>query len=435
MRDLLILAIIVFGTLSALRKPWIGILLWTWISCMNPHKMGYALMNLPVAAAAGGATLAGLVMTREKQSPFLGGGPITLLVFMAWVTITYFFSFFQDYSTEMLTRVLKIDFMILVAIMLLRERKQINGLVMTLVASLGFFGVKGGIFTIATGGSFRVWGPTDSFIEGNNEIAVALIVTIPLMRYLQLQVPPARKYLRWGLTAAMLLTAAAALGSQSRGALLGICSMLFFLWLRGPNKLAGGIVMAVVGVLLIAFMPESWFSRMNTIGTYQQDMSAMGRINAWWMAFNLACDNFFGGGFQIYTLSIFQRYAPDPTDVHAAHSIYFQVLGEHGFVGLFVFLTIWWFVWRDGGWLRKQAALIPEAKWASDLGAMCQVALIGYLVGGAFLSLAYFDLPYNLLVLVTVTRQWVTSRGWEREAAAAALKTNSKLPAGGKLVP
>lgn len=432
MRDIAIFLPIALGSLVALRSPWVGILVWTWISIMNPHRLGYALTNVPVAAIVGACTLVGLVFTREKQQPFVGAGPIVLLIFMAWMSLAYCFSFFREASTDMLIRVLKIDFMILVALMLLRDRKHIHLLAVVLAFSLGVLGLKGGLFTIATGGSYRVWGPEGSFIEGNNEIAVGFIVTIPLIRYVQMQLSGRFKWLRHALTAAMLLTAAAALGSQSRGALLGMGAMVFFLWLRGSNKLLGGVLMVVAGVLLVTFMPSTWSDRMNTIGTYQQDSSAMGRINAWWMAYNLACDNFFGGGYEIYTLSVFQRYAPDPTDVHAAHSIYFQVLGEQGFIGLFLFLLLWWIVWRDGGWLRKHAAANPETKWASDLGAMCQVSLIGYLVGGAFLSLTYFDLPYNLMVLVTAARYWVKTRGWEREQAALGVKP---LPGGGGVVP
>lgn len=432
MRDIAIFLPIALGSLVALRSPWVGILVWTWISIMNPHRLGYALTNVPVAAIVGACTLVGLVFTREKQQPFVGAGPIVLLIFMAWMSLAYCFSFFREASTDMLIRVLKIDFMILVALMLLRDRKHIHLLAVVLAFSLGVLGLKGGLFTIATGGSYRVWGPEGSFIEGNNEIAVGFIVTIPLIRYVQMQLSGRFKWLRHALTAAMLLTAAAALGSQSRGALLGMGAMVFFLWLRGSNKLLGGVLMVVAGVLLVTFMPSTWSDRMNTIGTYQQDSSAMGRINAWWMAYNLACDNFFGGGYEIYTLSVFQRYAPDPTDVHAAHSIYFQVLGEQGFIGLFLFLLLWWIVWRDGGWLRKHAAANPETKWASDLGAMCQVSLIGYLVGGAFLSLTYFDLPYNLMVLVTAARYWVKTRGWEREQATLGAKP---LPGGGGVVP
>lgn len=89
--------------------------------------------------------------------------------------------------------------------------------------------------------------------------------------------------------------------------------------------------------------------------------------------------------------------------VLAAHSIYFQVLGEQGWVGLLLFLSIWLAVWLKAGKIRR------VAKEANDdrselavLGAMCQVSLVGYLVGGAFLSLAYFDLPYNIVVMLVV---------------------------------
>ncbi len=388
---------------------------WTWISLMNPHRLSWRLEDVPVAALMAGGTLLGLAFTRDKRLPFIAPSAVVLLLFMLWMCATYPFSIYPDRSWEMFTRVMKIDFMILVALMLVSSKEQIKWLVWVLVLSLGFFGIKGGLFTVATGGSFRVWGPSESFIEGNNELALALIVTIPLMRYLQMQLPADRKWARRILVVAMVLTAAAAVGSHSRGALLAIAAMGIFLWIRSPNKVAGGVAMAAVAVVLVLFMPEEWMSRMNTIGEYKQDASALGRINAWWMAWHLACDRFFGGGYQIYSLLVFQQYAPNPTDVHAAHSIYFQVLGEHGFVGLALFVLIWALVWRDGGWLRKHAAAVPEALWAADLGSMCQVALIGYLVGGAFLSLAYFDLPYNLLVLTAVTRRWVVEHGRARQ--------------------
>ena len=114
---------------------------------------------------------------------------------------------------------------------------------------------------------------------------------------------------------------------------------------------------------------------------------------------------------------MFDRYAPVPEDVHAAHSIYFQVLGEHGFVGLSLFLLLWVLVWFGAGWLRRNGRLQPESAWTSDLGAMIQASLAGYAIGGAFLSLAYFDLPYNLMLLVVIAKRWVTEMAWEGEAA------------------
>ena len=133
----------------------------------------------------------------------------------------------------------------------------------------------------------------------------------------------------------------------------------------------------------------------------------MGRINAWHMAFNLAKTHGFGGGFDIYTPDVFAAYAPVPTDIHAAHSIYFQVLGEHGFVGLALFVLLWFLTWRGASWVNRESLRLPDAQWIRNLCRMIQVSLVGYAVGGAFLSLAYFDLPYYLLVLVVISKVWV----------------------------
>ena len=429
MRDLLVVGIVLVGSVYALRQPWFGVMLWTWLSLMNPHSLAYGFVQtFPVAAIAAIATMIGLLATKEKQSPFSESPAIWLLLFVTWICFTYPFSYNVDGSTEMLSKVLKIDLMILVALMLLRTRRHIEIFVWVVVFSLGFFGVKGGVFTLLHGGTYRVWGP-GGFIGGNNELALALIVVIPLMRYLQLQAT--RRWAQHGLSVAMLLTAVAAVGSQSRGALVAIAAMAFYLWLKSPKKIASGIVMLAVGVALIAFMPDQWSDRMNTINTYEEDASAMGRINAWWAAFNVATHMIAGAGFEMYNPYIFALYAPVPNDVHAAHSIYFQVLGEHGFIGLFLFMGMWWSVWRTGNWLIRNGGKEPETLWCKHLGAMCQVALVGYAVGGAFLSLAYFDLPYNILVIVILAKRWILNlRSQNQDKIESMSRENSVVATG-----
>jgi probable O-glycosylation ligase (exosortase A-associated) len=176
-----------------------------------------------------------------------------------------------------------------------------------------------------------------------------------------------------------------------------------------------------VGLVSLAFLPEEWWARMHSIQNYEQDQSAMGRINAWHTMFNIAKDRIFGGGFNVYTYDIFQMYAPIPENVHAAHSIYFQVMGEHGFIGLFLYLMIGFFTWQSASWLRKHTRGIPELEWTGRLAAMCQVSMFGFAVGGAFLSLAYFDLPYNITVLVVITRMYV-------ERKLKAIKKGEMIP-------
>jgi probable O-glycosylation ligase (exosortase A-associated) len=413
MRDIVLAMTLAWIMIQAIRRPWIGILGWTWVSIMNPHTLSWNLMDKPVAAAVGGATLIGLFVSRDKKQFFLCRENVVLMIFMAWMCITLPFSMLFDWSYPLWVRVMKIDLMILVAMTLLFTKRHINLLVWVLVISIGFYGVKGGAFTIATGGSYRVWGPMGTYIEGNNEVALAIVMTIPLMRYLQMQMKT--KWARITMTVCMVLMAASALGSHSRGALLAVGAMAVVLWWRGKNRFGGAFIMVIAGAALLSMMPAEWWERMGTIKEYKADESAMGRINAWWMAFNLAKANFFGGGFQIWTGQIFAIYAPDPTDPHAAHSIYFQVLGEHGFVGLFLFLMLFSFVFFSAGRLRTQGRRNPETQWLSDLGSMLQVSLVGYAVGGAFLSLSYWDFPYNLLIIAVAGYRWMDQKRWQTE--------------------
>ena len=414
MRDLALLAILSWIFIQAFRRPWIGILGWTWLSIMNPHQLTWSLRTMPFAAAIGGATLIGLFVTKDRRDYSMSRENIMLMVFMVWMCITLPFSIYFDESFDLWKRVMKIDLMILVAMVLLHSKRHMMLLSWVLVFSIGFFGVKGGLFTLLTGGSYKVWGPESTYIEGNNEVALAIVIVIPLFRFLQMQMTA--KWAKIVMTVCMVLMALAALGSHSRGALLAIAAMALVLWWRGKNKFVGAITTVVIAAALLSVMPAEWWDRMNTIKSYQQDESALGRINAWWMAWNLAKANFFGGGFSIWTGNVFAIYAPDPLDAHAAHSIYFMVLGEQGFVGLFLFLTLFAMVWFTAGSVRVKARGQPQTQWLSDLGGMLQVCLAGYAVGGAFLSLSYWDLPYNLLVLAVIGQRWLQRKEWLREA-------------------
>lgn len=409
MRDVLIVAIVAGLVIVALLHPAIGVLGWTVLSIMNPHRYAWEASNYPLAAAVAIATMVGLLITRDRRRWSVSAPMLALLAFMTWICVTLPFSFSVAGSISMWQRVMKIDLMILIACIALTTRRHVMALAWVLVLSIGFYGVKGGLFTILSGGHYRVWGPPDSFIEGNNELALALTMTIPLMRFVQMQT--SSRWLRHALLGSMLLSAAAAVGTQSRGALLALVAMAGMLIIRtGRHKIFLIAMVALASLIFFAMMPDTWEARMASISSYETDSSAMGRINAWWMAWHLASANPLGGGFDIYSPSVFQRYAPNPADVHAAHSIYFQVLGEHGFVGLVTFLLVWLTVWRSASWLRRSAPALVAGRWASDLGSMCQVSLVGYAVGGAFLSLAYFDLPYNLLILVVVAKRCVDER-------------------------
>jgi probable O-glycosylation ligase (exosortase A-associated) len=193
--------------------------------------------------------------------------------------------------------------------------------------------------------------------------------------------------------------------------------MAFFLWWRGGRKIGFGVFIVVAAAVLVTFMPDEWSARMETIQNPSEDESAMGRFSAWWVGWGIAKNEFFGVGFLAARPHLFLAYSPYGLEygTPVAHSIYFQIMGHHGFIGLGFFLSIYITTWYTCRQIRLESRGVPQARWCSDLANMAQVSLLGYAVGGAFLNLAYFDLPLNVMVLVVLTRVWLRSRAWETE--------------------
>jgi probable O-glycosylation ligase (exosortase A-associated) len=364
------------------------------------------------------ATLGSLLVSRQRKNIPVNSFTVVLLIFAAWTTLTSFFALEPDFVWGEWNRVMKTFGMLMLTLMAVRSERDIKELVWIIALSLGFYGLKGGVFTVVTGGSGHVFGPDDSYISDNNALALALITVSPIIWYLQQQAT--KRYMRLGLLGLTLSTLIAAAGSYSRGALVAGATMLAFLWLKSRTKVRTGLALMLIAPLVYLIMPPQWFGRMQTIDDYHADASALGRINAWGFAVNVAKSNIMGGGFHTFSPRMFFVYAPEPTNHHAAHSIYFQVLGEHGFIGLAIFLALMVCAWRNGSRIIKMCKTRPDWRWASDLAAMGQVSMIGFAVGGAFLTLAYYDLIYYIVGALAVTERLLKERlGQERKTAPA----------------
>jgi probable O-glycosylation ligase (exosortase A-associated) len=401
MRDLVIFGII-FGVLPfVFKRPAIGVLLFTWISLMNPHRLAYgAAYNFQFAAIVAAVTILSMWLSKQPKRFPVTPVTITLLLFYAWMNLTSPFALEPDLVWREWDRVTKTFLMVAITLMVINTEKDIKRFVWVVALSLGIYGLKGGIFTVVSGGHYRVFGPDGSYIAENNSMALALVVALPMIWYLRSQVT--NKWLSLGLLGIVIFTAISAMGSYSRGALLGGVAMMLFLWLKSPKKAQTGLAVLLMGVVIAGVMPEAWYARMDTINEYHEDSSALGRINAWHFAINIANSHLLGGGFNVFTPRLFMIYAPDPLGYHVAHSIYFQVLGDQGYIGLILFLLLMFFSWRTGTRIIKFCRDKPDLKWASNLAKMAQVSIIGYAVSGAFLSLAYFDLYYDIIIVLVL---------------------------------
>jgi len=417
-RDFFIIVIFSVWAIYALKRPYYGALLWVWIGLMNPHRLGWGFAySLPFAMIAAMMTMLSIIIN-PKDFKWPQGLPVVILIlFTLWMGITTNSAIHPDPSLNKYIDVLKVLLMTMVVGSVVRTREDIFSLIWIIILSIGYFGFKGGIFTIITGGSFRVWGPPSSLVEGNNELAVALTMIIPLMYFMVKNTHIVAKlfffkkfplnWIKMGIYLVIFLCAVSVIGSHSRGAFLAIIGMLSMLWWRSGAKFSVGFLLILVAPLVIFLMPDEWMNRMNTIETYEEDASAMGRINAWKMAINIANDRFLGAGFSTASRAVYEMYAPNPNDVLVAHSIYFQVLGEHGYIGLVLYLLFWLSTYIIAGQLVHLAKGNGNLEWAGLLGSMCKVSLVGFAIGGAFLSLAYWDMPYYIMIILVCTEHLV----------------------------
>ncbi len=406
MRDLLI-TIIIFGSIPFIfQRPHVGIMMWTWISLMSPHRLGWGMANsLPVAMVIGLVTIAAWLMSKEEKKVPWDSIVVLMLVYVAWTALTTTMALVPDAATHPFVKFAKAIVMIVLTLIMMRSEKRFLALIWIIVLSIGFYSTKGGIFTLMTGGQFRVWGPPGSLITGNNELAVATLMILPLMRYLALTTEI--WWIRWGLNAAALLSLVSVFGSYSRGAFLAMAALGIVWWWKSRRKITFGIIAVVVAIAVMPLIPSKWYDRMQSIENYEQDGSARGRLQMWTFAVNVAKDRpITGGGFGIFRgrEKIYEKYYPEATRRRNVHSVYFEVLGTQGFVGLIIFLALGIATLRTCTWIQKQSRNRPELSKEYHFGVMLKLSLVAYAVGGAFLNLSTYDLFFLLLATATLCK-------------------------------
>lgn len=416
MRDIVLIITFIGLIPFIIMRPWVGVLVWSWIGYMNPHKLGWGFTHsLPVAMIFGGLTLATMFLGKDWKGIPITRETIILFLFVVLFTITSYFAWVPDSAWVQWDKVMKILLFTFVTMMLIYGRERIYALLVVIAVSIGFFGFKGGIFALTSGGHNRVIGPEGSFIEANTSLGLALIMVLPLIMMLARHAT--NKWLRYFGYAAAVLTIIATIFTYSRGALVGLAAVMPFIFLKTKRK----------GLMLLLIIPVAWFGpdllphklihRATTIEAYQEDNSAMQRIQAWGVAWNVAVARpLLGAGFRLEDASDTQwlRYATFMGDwknrARAAHSIYFQMLGEQGFTGLILFVLLLVFTFLTLSRVKRSSNLLEGAGWIGEYATALQIGLIGYAVSGAFLSLAYFDLAYAYVALAVILQREVSMR-------------------------
>ena len=406
MRDFIVLAIILGSVPICFLNPYFGVLMWNWVAIFNPHRFTWGIAyHFPVAIVIALPTLAGMIFHRNMNRRIVTRESLLLFLLWAWFAITMFHAttvpMFSDHieaGNAQLVRVSKILLMTFVTILLVTSKSRLRWLLLVVALSLGFLAVKGAVFGARTGGESRVWGPPDSFIADNNDLALATNMALPILFFLAAE--ERRRWLRISLRLIFCAGVFSVILSYSRGGLLGLVIVLSVIAVKSRHKLLTAAFVVVCGLLVFSYAPGKWMERMSNFYHGNIDTSAEGRLNAWRFALVLTQHYpITGGGFETFTTDLFDRFTPE-LRFAGPHSIYFQMLGEQGYVGLTMFLLLLGSCWLSLRRLSKYGKHIPELQWMVPYTYMLQASILAYMVSGAFLPRAYFDFLYTLVATV-----------------------------------
>lgn len=408
----------------ALRNAFAAYLVWGWTAVIVvPHYMYGFMGNLRYNFFFALVTLGLLVLgkVQDKGTFTLNRTSALIIVFVLHGTMCAVlapagvpdnFSIYID--------LLKSITFCLVMFFFVNSRLRLHAMLVAIALGLGFHGLVEGMKTLVTGGGHKVLGLPGSKMTDNNHFGVAIVMVLPILLYL-FQYSRLR-IVRYGFLGVLGATALAVVGSNSRGAFLAMASFGAVLVVTSRRKVLASILVCIGVALILTLSPDRWFERIETIGSANEDASFLGRVEAWNISTAVAMQNpIFGTGYHggqsppVWhgvrpSSGWFSSMAPpvQRDAPRAAHSIYFEVMADLGFVGLFLFLALLFNAFRTAWEVRRLAKTRGDSMlWARDMADALGLSCMVYAVGGAGVSLAYFEMFYVVIVLLEVLRQCV----------------------------
>jgi len=418
MRDIVVLIFLIACIIAAIRKPWHGVLSLAIFSYMNPHAFAWGFVRtLPVFQILFLVVAFSTLFTKDKQAlPKDWRIPVFFLLWFYFV-ITTTQAYFPGIAWAKLIFISKVYIPFIFTLLLINTREKLYYLIITIGISIGFLAVKGGIFAILHGFSYRIYGPPGTQFTENNAFAIAVLISIPLLLIWRQQTP--RLLFKNGITLSIPIIYACSLSSWSRGALITMAVLTLILIRHSKHKFLAIPLVLVGASLAIPYLPAEWTGRMHTLETYQQDSSAMSRIKIWKDGWNHTLEHpFVGSGFEGW------MYVGD----RDWHSSYVEMFSEHGFIAFGLWLSLILGTLISLTRLPKLTKNIDGMEWVENYSFMLRTSLICYMVGTTFLGLSYWDLLYHLIFISVLVKKFAL------EELAEKTKNNRINPRGERLI-
>lgn len=421
MRDIFLLAVLPLLLYAMAKRPFIGLGLWIWTALFFPNAWVYGIASsIRYNMLFTAMTVLCYLIWKKKPKFHLGGLGATVILFFLWTTISTSMTMAPPaVSWDIWTRFAKVIVLFIFVLLIVEKKIHVDFLLWCVVLSVGFYGNLEALKFLASGGGHKIEGMHGHVLGDRNELSIAFVMTLPICYYLLGEYGKRSRLVSIALLGTMCLLVTAVIGTQSRGGFIALSAFGAYLFIKTERKIPVLFLILALGGGLSQIVSEEWMSRMDTIESADGDASFMGRVVAWKLSFILAVQNpFFGGGFK--SLEFFPVWAelsrdflsyewfytadalPNPEIGRAAHSVYFQVLGEHGFVGLALYLTFLIGSFAKAGRISRKAKLLNLPEWISSLAIKLQLSIFAFALGGAALSFAYFDLIFAIIGLLIV---------------------------------
>ena len=392
------------------NAPFVATLGYVWVDTFRPQDVAYIVLNqIPVALVMGAAAL-GLYLLLDRRSPprlsLETGLQIALVI---WVNVTMLWAQVPAAALEKWDWAFKTLAFAAFVPLVIRSRVQIEAFAQTYVFSLAANFVPFGLKTLISGGGY---GTNLGLAQGNTGLAeggllsTVCLMAVPLAVYLSRhsQLIPRTIVVSvayWFVAGLAIVTA---IGTYERSALVGIIVLAIYMWLRTKHKLGLGIIVAIGACLIVYATSSAWNERVATIGDFQKENSALTRILVWKWTLGFAASHPFGGGFQSYLVNHieFPATADNPATEEfgrAFHSIYFEMLGEQGYPGLALFLSITAVTFIKLRRLSTKARPHPELQWVVGFSDALQSGLAVFMTSGAFVGIAFQPMYWYFIAM------------------------------------
>ena len=422
MRDLVFVAFLLALIGAGFRRPFIFILTYIYIDIVAPQRLTYYLLNsVPISLIVVGLAVLGWIYGDDKRGLRLSVRQGLMLVFLIYCGITTTVADYPINAAEKWDWVWKSLAFGIFLPMTLRTRLRIESLILFLVLSCGAIIIVGGIKTLATGGGYGVLNLMVSNNVGmyeSSSISMAAICIIPLILFLRKHSTIFPSEWRVDLFCYALIFACLLIpiGTSARTGLICIAVLAVLMLRSVKRRFLYLFMLGALATAAVPLLPDSFSDRMGTIKGYKGDQSASTRIAVWKWTIDYVKDHPFGGGFDAYRSNRirFETVKVDEfggqTDVNATvmedkarayHSAYFEVLGEQGYAGLIIWLSIHVIGLFRMELLRRRFRKRAEedGQWIGALAEALQHGHLIFLVGALFVGIAYQPFIYLLIGL------------------------------------